>query len=249
MSTPTTVVTGAGSGIGRATALLLAGQGHRVYVLGRRLEALKETQALANNSAIEVLVGDVADFESLKRALDPIRSITGIVANAGVCKQALVDHPDALRIWGETMDINLTGVYHTVLCLSPKLEVNGHIVAVSSGLGKLGRAGYSAYSASKHGVLGLTKSLSKELAPRNITVNAVCPGWVDTSMAQNDLEMAAAVHGTKVEDERARAMDGIALQRFVRPEEVAHLISFLLSPRSSAITGQAYNISGGEFFA
>ncbi|MCD6497025.1 MAG: SDR family oxidoreductase [Deltaproteobacteria bacterium] len=249
MLSRTTVVTGAGSGIGRATVLLLARQGHHVYAVGRRIDRLQETQALAAKGAVDVIAADVSDHESLKKALERIPTITGIVANAGICRQALLDEPGALRIWHETVAVNLTGVYLTILFLSPKLEEHGHVVTLSSGLGKLGRAGYSAYSASKHGVLGLTKSLSKELAPRSITVNAVCPGWVDTTMAHRDLERTAAVHGTRTEDERRRATDTIALGRFVQPEEVADLISFLLSPQSSAITGQAYNISGGEFFA
>ncbi|MEZ4465674.1 MAG: SDR family oxidoreductase [bacterium] len=110
-----------------------------------------------------------------------------------------------------------------------------------------GRAGYGAYCAAKHGVLGLVRSAALELAPRGITVNAICPGWVDTPMAQADLGRASERSGLPVGALRAEARAGIPLGRFVEPAEVAALVAFLSGPQAAMITGEAWNLSGGEF--
>jgi NAD(P)-dependent dehydrogenase (short-subunit alcohol dehydrogenase family) len=138
-------------------------------------------------------------------------------------------------------------VWRTLRAVVPSMAENGRVVIVSSGLGKRGRAGYGAYCASKHGVLGLVRALAPELAPRGITINAVCPGWVDTGMAASDLARTARERGTSAAEERAAAEAAIPVGRFVAPAEVAGLIAFLASIEAAAITGQAYNVSGGEF--
>ena len=135
--------------------------------------------------------------------------------------------------------VNLDGVFHGLRLAAPRLRQGARVVVISSGLGKLGRAGYGAYAASKHGVLGLMRCAALELADRGIRVNAVCPGWVDTDMARADL----CRNGTARQEAEAL----IPMGRFVRPEEVAELVRWLASPASGPVTGQAFNISGGEF--
>ena len=147
------------------------------------------------------------------------------------------------------LSVNLQGAYAVLGAAAPRMPDGGRIVAVSSGLGKLGRAGYSAYCASKHALLGVVKCTARELAPRGITVNAVCPGWVDTPMARADVARAALASGRSADEVRAEVAAGIPIGRMVEPAEVAALIAWLCSPEAAAVTGEAYNISGGEFFA
>ena len=122
----------------------------------------------------------------------------------------------------------------------------GRIVNISSVLGRFGVPGYTAYCASKHGVIGLTRALALELAPRQITVNALCPGWVDTEMAEQGMRQGAAATGRTFEQFRERALGAVPIKRIIQPEEVAELVRFVSSPGAAAITGQTYNICGGQ---
>jgi NAD(P)-dependent dehydrogenase (short-subunit alcohol dehydrogenase family) len=229
----TALVTGAAGGIGRSLVAAFRAEGYAVVAVARR--------PLAPEPGVTPVVADVTDLAALEAALAPWPHLDVVVANAGVCDTADVDADDAVAVWRRVLAVNLDGVFHTVRAVAGKLDRGGRLVAVSSGLGKLGRGGYTAYGASKHGVLGLVRSLALEWTPRGVTVNAVCPGWVDTAMARADLDRHrqtyAAVAGT------------IPVGRFVQPAEVAALCGFLATPAAAAITGQAYNIGGGEFTA
>lgn len=244
------LVTGASSGIGTAVARRLAKRGDQVVLGGTdraKLDAL--AGELGGGDKARVLALDVADRQAVLagvRALPPLHTV---VLSAGICGQARIDEEEEDETWFRVLDVNLHGVYSVVKAAAPRMPQGGRIVAVSSGLGKLGRPGYSAYSASKHAVLGLVKCLAKELAPRGITVNAVCPGWVDTRMAQADVVKTAKEAGREVEDVRREVHAGIPIGRMVQADEVAALIEWLASPAAAAVTGEAYNISGGEFFA
>jgi 3-hydroxybutyrate dehydrogenase len=250
VSRPLVLVTGAGSGIGRAVALALLGSGRDVLAAGRTAPPLAELARDAPpGSRVWPVAADVGRGPSLRAALLDGPPLHGVVACAGICRQARLDSADADEVWREVLAANLDGAWNTLRAARPRLADGGRIVVVSSGLGKLGRAGYGAYAASKHGVLGLVKCLALELAPRRVTVNAVCPGWVDTPMAAADVEATAATRGVGADAVRAEAAGGIPLGRFVDPAEVAALILWLLSPAAAAITGEAYNISGGEFCA
>jgi NAD(P)-dependent dehydrogenase (short-subunit alcohol dehydrogenase family) len=126
------------------------------------------------------------------------------------------------------------------------LGAGGRIVNVSSVLGRFGVPGYTAYCASKHAVIGFTRALSLELVGRGITVNAICPGWVDTEMAAQGMQLGANAMGITFEEFREKAIGRVPLGRIIQPEEVASLVKFLASPQASAITGQTYNICGGQ---
>jgi NAD(P)-dependent dehydrogenase (short-subunit alcohol dehydrogenase family) len=241
------VVTGASRGIGLATARELVAEGFHVVGVARNARALSTAERPTGKGRFELREADVADGRALERALADLDSVHAVVAAAGICRQASLDDPDADAVWREVLGVNLTGAFHTVRAVSTRLSPGAAIVAVSSGLGKLGRANYAAYAASKHGVLGLVRSLALELAPRGIRANAVCPGWVDTEMAREDVARTAALERTTPEEIEKRAVAGIPLGRFVRPDEVAQLIRFLLGPSARAITGESFNVSAGEF--
>ncbi|MDH5492539.1 MAG: SDR family oxidoreductase [Myxococcales bacterium] len=255
---PSSVISGVSSGIGLATALRLRRDGDRVLGLSRRRPAgldlpLEAPRAEGpwGGSGFAWRQADVRDASSLERALRGVDRIDRLVLNAGVCEPRSLDAPDFLDSYRETMDVNVEGALRLLLAARARLRPGGSVVVVSSGLGKQGRAGYAAYVASKHALLGIVRALALELLPQGIRVNAVCPGWVDTPMARADLQ-ASAREGSGPRDVAARrraAEARIPLGRFVRAEEVAALIAFLGSEAAAAISGQAYNISGGELLA
>lgn len=247
----TAVVTGAGAGIGKAITRRLLALGYRVVGIGRRMEALERARREfgADRDALLLREVDVRDPEALERAFSAIAPIHSVVANAGIVRQARLDALDARTVWRDVLATNLDGVFNTLHAAEPHLTDSGRVVIISSGLGKLGRAAFGAYAASKHGVLGLMKCVAKELAPRQITVNSICPGWVDTDMARGDLVRLARNQHRDVADVLEDTLRGIPVGRLVRPEEVAALVGWLVSEDAGAVTGEAFNISGGEFFA
>ncbi len=245
---PLAIITGAGDGIGRATALTLARAGFSIAAAGRTpttLDALVSELAASGHPARAVPL-DVSDAAATHAGLATLGPAAVLVVNAGICVQAAVDAFEADRVWQSVLGVNLHGAWHTVRAVLPAMRAGGRVIFVSSGLGKIGRAEYTAYCASKHGLLGLMRALAHEVAPQGITVNAVCPGWVDTRMARADLVATARATGASVEAVRAEAEAAIPIGRFVTPEEVAGTIAFLASPSAAAVTGQAWNICGGE---
>ncbi len=243
------IVTGASSGIGEAVVDRLVGRGDQVLAIARdpgKLEALARRHPAGRVDAAAL---DVADRNALEARLRDVATPHTLVLSAGICEQARVDEPDADEVWFRALDINLHGVYFAIKAVVPRMVQGGRIVVVSSGLGKLGRAGYAAYCASKHAVLGVVKCVAKELAPRGITVNAVCPGWVDTPMARADVTKTARERGTSEDEVLRGTQAAIPTGRWVSADECAALIAWLASPEAASVTGEAYNISGGEFFA
>lgn len=189
---------------------------------------------------------DVTVPAAISSALADVDRVDTLIVNAGRCETGPIDGPDAGSIWRRVMAVNLDGAFNTLRVAGPRISAGGRVVLVSSGLGRRGRAGYTAYTAAKHGVLGLCRALALEWAPRGITVNAVCPGWVETAMALADIGRAAEQAGEPPAAVRARAEAGIPLGRFVTADEVAGLIAWLTSADAGMITGQAHGISGGE---
>ncbi len=241
------VITGAASGIGLASAKYFLSLGDHVVVSGRTGHSLDAAaDALSGLGSVETMIADVTDPTAVAALFETPADV--VVANAGVCIQARLDDENSDDVWHRTMDVNLNGVYHVVKAAAREMADGGSIITVSSNLGKNARAGYEAYTASKHAVLGLTKCVALELAPRQIRVNAVCPGWVDTPMAWKDSVETARRTGTDVEAFRTGAISNIPLGRMVTSEDVANLIGWLASDGASAVTGQSYNVACGEFF-
>ncbi len=248
------LLTGAGSGIGLAIALRLASEGAALSLIGRReapLTAAME-QCLARGARrVQIATVDVKDAAAVDRAADSFCHEGGplfaAVANAGVGGPNYEGPDDR---WDEILRTNLDGAYFTMRAARRHLAPGPaarHLVATSSILGRIGVGGYSAYCASKAGVLGLVRALAAELARDNVQVNAVCPGWVETDMAWTGLDgIARAVGGTR-EDAIRIAMKDVPLGRMGKPEHVAGMVSWLLSDDATGVTGQGLDINGGAY--
>jgi NAD(P)-dependent dehydrogenase (short-subunit alcohol dehydrogenase family) len=241
------LVTGAGSGIGRAIAINLAHQGHTCFLLGRNENNLKETLAQLQSGQHEIIIADVSSEASLKNGMikHPHLILDGIIANAGVGGENHFGENDR---WNEIVNTNLTGTYLTVQYFLPALQKSKNpykqIVITSSVLARLGVANYSAYCASKAGLLGLMRSWAVQYAPENILVNAICPGWVNTTMAQDGLQGIADGIGITKDAFFDIAMQSVPLKKMSEPSEVAELVSYLVMQGS--ITGQTIDINCGS---
>jgi ketoreductase len=245
------LVTGGGRGIGRAIALAFAAPGTLVAIASRTTQQLTATakEIEARGATAVALPMDVADPDAVESAFEQLRDVTPVlqvlVNNAGVGGGEPVAGSDIGR-WRRTLDVNLFGMYLVSRQAVPLLTDGARVVNVSSVLGRFGVPGYSAYCASKHGVIGFTRALALELAPRRITVNALCPGWVETDMALEGMTMGARATGTTYDTFRDKALKAVPLKRIIDPIEIASLAVFLASDDASAITGQAYNVCGGQ---
>lgn len=234
----TVLVTGASRGIGKAIVKKLLQDGFRVVALAQHKEGLdalkKEYSKLGEIDTHTINLSSSEDV--LKFTKNWKKSLYGIVNNAGICK---IEHLDEKKdVWDEVLSTNLKGAYLLTKGLLKNLESPGRIVNISSQLGKEGRAGYGAYSASKFALIGLTKCWAKELGIKEITVNAVCPGWVDTEMSQIDLARIAKEKGKTTDEFYKEICAPLELKRFTTPEEVAELVAFLISKKASGITGR-----------
>jgi NAD(P)-dependent dehydrogenase (short-subunit alcohol dehydrogenase family) len=245
------LVTGGGRGIGRAIARALAGPETLVAVTGRTADTLETTarELEAVGGRALAIPMDVTSEDSVREAIRRLRDSTDrvdvLVNNAGVGGGEPVEASDVSR-WRHTIDTNLTGMYLVTREVLPLMPSGGRIVNMSSVLGRFGVAGYTAYCASKHGVIGFTRALALELASRQIAVNALAPGWVDTTMAAEGMRQGAAATGWTFEQFRERALGAVPIKRIIQPDEVADLVRFLAAPGAAAITGQTYNICGGQ---
>mgnify|MGYP003349546045 CR=1 FL=1 len=245
------LVTGGGRGIGRAIAFALGGPDTFVAVAARSKAELDATardiEALGGRSLAAEM--DLTNEESVARGVALIARTAGhvdvLVNNAGVGGGEPIAGSDTAR-WRKTIDTNVTGTYLVTRGIVPLMPIGGRIINISSVLGRFGVPGYTAYCASKHAVIGFTRALALELAPRQITVNALCPGWVETEMAVSGMKQGAAAGGITYEQFREDALGRVPIKRIIQPEEVAELVRFLASSAAAAITGQTHNICGGQ---
>jgi NAD(P)-dependent dehydrogenase (short-subunit alcohol dehydrogenase family) len=243
----TYIISGAGSGIGRSISIQLAKEGHQIVLVGRNLSNLNETKSLLNGNDHFIQNFDVSDKEQSILAAKSISDLTidGIIANAGVGGENNWGENDR---WNEIVNTNLTGTYNFVNAFLPHLKQSKatvkQVLITSSVLARLGVANYTAYCASKAGLLGLMRSWAIEFAPQNILVNAIAPGWVDTNMAQEGLQgIADGIGITKLEF-FDMAMESVPLRKMSEPQEIADLVSYLLKQKS--ITGQTIDINAGS---
>lgn len=245
------MVTGGGRGIGRAIALAFAEPGAHIIVTSRTQSQLDQTASdiRAAGADATAIAMDVSDEASVAHGFGTlhgtVKQFDVLVNNAGVGGGETVQGSDVQR-WKRTLDTNLFGMYLVTRQVLPLMASEGRIVNLSSVLGRFGVPGYTAYCASKHGVIGFTRALSLEVLKRKITVNAISPGWVDTDMALQGWTQGATHAKVSVDEFKALMLDDVPIKRVIDPAEVAALVKFLCSKEASAITGQTYNICGGQ---
>jgi NAD(P)-dependent dehydrogenase (short-subunit alcohol dehydrogenase family) len=246
------VVTGASRGIGASIAAALAAQGMLVSLLGRDAAALKGVAAQLGGSAhADAIPVDVSDAESVQAAFATARERFGpvdiLINSAGQAASAKFTATDA-ALWNQLMAVNLTGTYLcTQQAIADMLRGGfGRIVNIASTAGLRGAAYISAYSASKHAVIGLTRSLALEYAQRNITVNAVCPGYVDTALVKAAIANIMKKTGRSAAEALGTLVATNPQQRLIEPQEVAETVLWLCRPGSESVTGQSIVLAGGE---
>lgn len=247
----TAIVTGAATGIGAATAKLLCERNvAAVILLDIAADTLQqfsdELTQLYPHTKILTCVANIADNNSLREGLQPLLTrlerVDILVNSAGVADE---NDPDEIDIWHKVLGVNLHGTYHTTIESLAYMPDGGRIINVSSILGRAGNVRNTAYCTSKHALLGFTKSLALDVAPRKITVNAVLPAWVDTPMLRNEIALNAEKIGVDPEQMLRNAKKKIPLKRLTKSEDVANLILFLASNEASSITAQSFTIDGG----
>ncbi|WP_046502447.1 3-oxoacyl-ACP reductase FabG [Streptomyces odonnellii] len=253
-SNPVALITGATRGIGLGVARELGGRGHRVFICARTGQEVKQTveDLRAEGYEAEGTVADVRDRASVAAlvaaVVDQFGPVNILVNNAGRGGGGPTAEI-ADELWYDVIDTNLNGVFlltREVLLNGGLVEAgHGRIINIASTAGKQGVLMGAPYSASKHGVVGFTRALGKELAPVGVTVNAVCPGYVETPMAEQVRQGYAAAWNTTEDFVQEQFESKIPLGRYSTPEEVAGLVGYLTTESAASITAQAINVCGG----
>ena len=235
------LITGASKGIGKSISIKLAQNGARIVILSRNEEELKKIhQELTNKKLKSIyLKTDVSNLNDLEVAVNHAKAtwctVDGIVNNAGVTEDNLIARMKT-DSFNKVIDVNLKGTFNGIKSVTKTMIKNnyGRIINISSVIAHIGNKGQSNYAASKAGIIGLTKSAAKELASKNITVNAIAPGYIETAMTKklNNLN-------------KEQLLNSIPLNRFGKSEDIASIVCFLLSDQADYITGQTINVDGG----
>ena len=246
----TALITGGGRGIGRAIALAFAREGMRIAVAARTAEQVEQVAQEIGNGAIG-LVCDVSDPESVTRMFTELGERLGdadiLVNNAGIAESAtLITTTD--EFWHRHLAVNLSGTFYCTRAALPAMLKKGwgRVINIASIAGKTGAPYIAAYSASKHGVMGLTRSVALEVAATGITVNAICPGYVETDMVSRGIERITTKTGRTAEEALDSLKKMSPQNRLVTAEEVAAVALLLASDEGRGINGQGINIDGGS---
>jgi NAD(P)-dependent dehydrogenase (short-subunit alcohol dehydrogenase family) len=244
---PIALVTGAGRGIGRAVAELLSAQGYRVALTARSEDQLQETAAALDGESL-VLPGDMRDPAVPDQVIGAVESAWGpvdvLVANAGAGESAPIAKMTD-EMWARQLDLNLTAPFRCVRRVVPHMVEQGwgRLVIVASLLAKRGEPYVAGYTASKHGVLGLTRSVAAELAKTGVTANAVCPAYVDTPMTDGTVEVIVRTTGRSPEQARQILQNVQPSGRLITVDEVARAVWFCVD--NGGVNGQGINVDGG----
>ena len=231
------LVTGAGRGIGAAIAERLQADGHRVVAVDRSTESL---ELLAARSGIPGVKLDVSDFDAVADTVPLIESTHGPIAilvnNAGITRDALVHKMSRLQ-WSEVIEVNLGSVFNMCRAIVPKMRErgSGRIINISSMNAQRGQFGQANYCAAKAGIIGFTKAIAQELAPKQVTANCITPGFIET-------EMTSAMPAEVLERERKN----IPIGRLGQPTDIATMVSFLAGSQATFVTGATFSVNGGQ---
>jgi ketoreductase len=247
------LVTGGGTGIGKAIAMKLAKNGAMVAIASRNRDQLHRVAAEFAQLGLTVLpipmnVRVKADVErGVTELVAQLGAIHILINNAGISALSLMSDKDDSK-WYDIVDTNLNGMYLVTKAVLRHIpdQAGGRIINISSVLGKFGVPGYTAYCTTKHGMIGFTRALALEIVSRGITVNTICPGWVDTEMANLGINETAKLQGITAEEFKAQAVAAVPIRRFLEAEEIAELVAYVASDAARGITGQAMNICGGQ---
>ena len=234
------LVTGGGTGIGRAISRAFSEAGDAVTICGRRLGPLQEA---AEGFDMQLRQADVTDEASVAALFEDPFDV--VVANAGAGQPSRLEKT-SLDVWNNTLSVTLTGVFLTFRSALPLMTQGGRLIAIASTASLQGGANIPAYAAAKHGVLGLVRSVAQDVAKKGITCNAVCPGFVDTDMAETAI--SGLMNRFDIDHAEATRMiaSGNPMSRLITPNEVAATTLFLASKGAASINGHALSVSGGE---
>jgi NAD(P)-dependent dehydrogenase (short-subunit alcohol dehydrogenase family) len=246
-------ITGASRGIGAAIAARFAEEGAFVCLAARSVEECeREAEAIRSRGGEAIAVGcDVTIRESyaaaIAKAVSRFGKIDILVNNAGSSGLTpLESGGDSEERWDAIIASSLTAVFRVTRSVIPSMPDGGRIINQSSVLGLFGVPGYSAYVSAKHGVIGLTRTMALELAPRKITVNAICPGWVETEMAREGYRRISEKQGISFDEARELCARMAPLGRVLDPSEIAGLAAYIASDDARNLTGQAIVLDGGQ---